>query len=125
MPEAKAPVSDQRQTFLVIGRTSTEPRDPPGRPLAFRLPGFHFATMADLDAELLARVAPDIVLSSLFGPEFDALELAQKLQALGFRGQYCALTDTPPRIDLVRREIQAIAPDLEFSILTVHEIIGT
>jgi len=107
--------------FLVIGGG--------GRPAAsmtnmLSLPNFHFADYESLGAGLIAAVRPDIVLSPLMGPRFDALDMARCLCRSGFSGLYRAVAASLPRTDLICREVRATTPDLDFGIVTVDEILG-
>lgn len=79
----------------------------------------HYADLADLSARLLDRLRPDIVISPLFGPGFDAIDVALALERLGFSGQFRAVTPDLPQPSLVRREIASLAPGLDFDILVL------
>ncbi len=79
--------------------------------------GFHFAGIDDLDAKLLARVRPDVVLSGVFQTTFDVLDVATTLQALGYAGRYRAVADAFPSFALIVDEVRAIAPDIDFGFL--------
>lgn len=86
------------------------------------LHGFHFAGIADVTAETLERIAPDVVLSALFTAEFDALDLARLLADLGFCGRYRALSQTLPRPAVIRSEVSGVAPDLDFDLFILDEV---
>lgn len=76
-----------------------------------------FARFAQITAEFLAQVAPDIVVAPLFGPDFDVLDLADRLAAAGFAGRLYALTLPLPRPDAVRAEVRSHAGGLRFDLL--------
>lgn len=76
-----------------------------------------FATLAAVDAGLLDRIRPDVVLAPLMTPAFDVLDLARLLSALGYRGQLRAVTPGIPDPRLVRREIAAACPGLDFELV--------
>ena len=78
-----------------------------------------FATYAEVSRDLLARIAPDIVLSSVMTPLFDAIDLAERLHGAGYPGPYRALTPPLPDPALVRREVASCAPGLDFDLLLV------
>ena len=85
-------------------------------------PGIHFVPYADLDQPLLAGLYPDIVVSALMSPVVDAIDLAARLDHLGYRGLFWALASTVPRIPMVRQEVNDVAPNIEFEIVTLSAI---
>lgn len=72
---------------------------------------------AHLSAALLAQVQPAAVAAPLFGPGFDAVDLAARLQALGYRGAFWVLVPALPDPAMVRREIAAAGADLTVALL--------
>jgi hypothetical protein len=58
-----------------------------------------------------------LVLSRLVTPEFDALDLARMLAQYGYRGRYLALVDRLPDARLVRREVAAQSPGINFDVI--------
>lgn len=65
-----------------------------------------FSRLRQVTAEVLAQVAPDIVVAPLFGPDFDILDLAERLAASGFGGRLLAVTAPLPRPETVRAEVR-------------------
>ncbi len=65
------------------------------------------ARFAMLDRRLLDSVAPDCVMCPLFGPGFDAIQVIEALDAMGYQGAICVVTDPLPAPDVVLRELQA------------------
>ncbi len=63
--------------------------------------------------------APDLVLTPLLTPVFDALDLAKYLTQAGYRGRYLALVDALPSAKLIRTEVEAQSPDLNFDIVVL------
>ncbi|MDG4648826.1 hypothetical protein P6F26_10260 [Roseibacterium sp. SDUM158017] len=61
--------------------------------------------------------APSLVLSPLLTPVFDAIDLARYLSQRGFTGRYLALVDRLPSARLIRREVEAQSPDLNFDVV--------
>jgi hypothetical protein len=61
--------------------------------------------------------APALVLSPLLTPVFDAIDLARYLSQRGYRGRYLALVDRLPSANLIRREVEAQSPDLNFDVV--------
>lgn len=60
---------------------------------------------------------PRLILSPLLTPVFDAIDLARYLSQQGYRGRYLALVDRLPSANLIRREVQAQSPDLNFDVV--------
>jgi hypothetical protein len=63
--------------------------------------------------------APDLVLSPLLTAEFDALDLARILTQCGYRGRYLALVDRLPSANLIRREVAAQSPNINFDVIVL------
>lgn len=74
---------------------------------------------ATLDATLLARVMPDLVLAPLFGPGFDILDLAQRLTLLGYRGPLRALASALPDPEAVAREVRGHCLGIDFALILI------
>lgn len=74
-----------------------------------------------LNAALLARVTPDVILSPLMGSGFDILDLCDCLAVLGFRGRLVALAPRLPNLRIVATEVRAHAPDLTFEVMEIDE----
>lgn len=113
-PELSPDSKGQLPTMLIVGNLGAWQKS--GRDLP-NVAGFHFACVDQLDAEFLADINPDVVLSALVSDLFDAIELSVKLVELGFTGRYRALTEKLPRPDAVIQEIRAGAPGLDFDLL--------
>lgn len=76
---------------------------------------------AEVTAAALDEIRPDVVFSALVGSGFDCLDLAERLTAAGFRGQYRVVAPTVPDLDLVRREIRGRCPALDFDIVCLSD----
>jgi hypothetical protein len=63
--------------------------------------------------------APALVLSPLLTPMFDAIDLARYLSQRGYRGRYLALVERLPSANLIRREVEAQSPDLNFDVVVL------
>jgi hypothetical protein len=63
--------------------------------------------------------APALVLSPLLTPVFDAIDLARYLSQRGYRGRYLALVDRLPSANLIRNEVEAQSPDLNFDVVVL------
>lgn len=77
----------------------------------------YFVEFHDVTEELLARLAPRLVLSPLLARTFDCLDLAQRLGKLGFRGQYRAIDIGLPDPALIVREVRSLVPGLDFGVV--------
>lgn len=71
------------------------------------------------DEILSGDKAPALVLSPLLTPAFDALDLARLLTQCGYRGRYLALVDRLPSANLIRREVEAQSPTLNFDVIVL------
>jgi hypothetical protein len=79
--------------------------------------GFLFAPPEDLTPGFLDEQRPALVLSWLVDGGFDAIDVACRLAAGGFRGPYRALSAPLPNPDAIRHEVRAAAPGLDFDLL--------
>jgi hypothetical protein len=83
-------------------------------------PGSEIRTVT-LDAlpeeRLTGHAAPVLILSLLVTPGFDALDLARLLSQNGYRGRYLALVDRLPNPTLIRREVAAQSPGINFDVV--------
>lgn len=82
-------------------------------------PGGHIvlASFSDLSRPLLERLRPKLVLSPLLARDFDCIDLAQMLFALGFTGQYRVISNDLPDPGIVLAEIRTLCPGLDFGVL--------
>jgi len=79
--------------------------------------GFFFVDFDDVTYQTLEKIKPQVILSPLLGRTFDAVEVARRLEAMDYRGCYRVVTDGVPEPDVVKREVSAIAPKLDFAVL--------
>ncbi len=105
---------NQDTVMLVVG----EVRDKSALP---RIPGFHFRPYAAVTRVLMAEISPEVVLSALIGPDFDAIDLARKLCDMGFAGRYRAVTRRLPNSRAVVAEVRAMAPGLDFDLFVMDD----
>ena len=82
---------------------------------------FAHAEFAELDVQLIAQVMPDIVLAPLFGRGFDAVDLADRLTEMGYRGALHAVTAPLPDPEAVRREVKHHCGDIVFSLIELKD----
>lgn len=101
-------------TVMVVGSChewKTEgPRLPADRHVAY-------VDIAEVTAEALAEVAPDMIVSPVLALNFDCIDLAIRLHELGYTGRYSALTSELPDPRLIESEIAAICPQLDFEVV--------
>lgn len=94
-----------------IGRWEANGRDIPS------LDHCIFASFEELGPALMAAIRPSYVISALIAGPVDAMDIAARLAELGFEGSYRTIADKLPNVGAVKREIQAVAPSLDFDIL--------
>lgn len=70
-------------------------------------------------ALLTGHMAPPLILSPLLTPRFDALDVAVILTRCGYRGRYLALVDKLPSASLIRREVAAQSPGINFDVIVL------
>lgn len=78
-----------------------------------------YIAFCDLDQETLTKHAPAIILSPLIADTFDVLDIATRLSELRFAGRYRALSTGNSDAKLIKAEVLATAPDLDFDILEI------
>lgn len=81
--------------------------------------GCAYADLAQLDQVMQGPVRPDLVLSELVSDEFDAVDLAQRLAAAQFKGMYRVVANDLPDAGVIRRDIRAAAPQLDFDLIVL------
>jgi hypothetical protein len=77
---------------------------------------------ADVTAALLGKHQPSAVVCRLFGGDHDALDLAERLAKIGYKGAFLALSPPLPRAAEVRTEIaaQCAKSGLIFDLIVEH-----
>lgn len=78
----------------------------------------YYASFAEVTAERLNDLSPVLVVSPLMCHSFDCLDLATRLQELGFQGKYRVLAPNVTNPKMIRAEIAAQAPQVDVEILT-------
>jgi len=106
---------------LIVGDVTAWTADGRSLPDASQLT---FAEIDEITPGFIHELNPDIVLSSIFTPKFDALDLARALGAAGFTGRYRALTPRLPNPGLVRREVRSISSEIDFDVLVIDQTSG-
>lgn len=76
---------------------------------------------SDLSPTEFMRFEPDTVVAPLLTKDFDAVELAEYLSKLEFKGLFIIVSDVLPNVSIVKREVSRTAPGLT---LELHELNG-
>lgn len=82
-------------------------------------PALVLAHGRDLDAPLIARVAPRAVVFALFAEQNDAMAILARLAKAGHKGRIFALSPPLPNPRMVEREVKARYPTLRLRILQI------
>ncbi len=82
-----------------------------------------FIDLDALDKTVIEDLAPDIVFSPLFSAYFDAIDVARVLNKLAYNGPYRAVSIELPDPELVRNEIRRCAPNLDFDLVLLPELL--
>ncbi|WP_340302119.1 hypothetical protein [Roseobacter sp. HKCCD7870] len=79
------------------------------------------AANVDKMPEILTTECPDMVISPLMGPKFDAIELAVQLRKAAFRGRLVVICDKLPDLSLIRQELENQALGFTVSLLVLGD----
>ncbi|MBF9039107.1 hypothetical protein LSUCC0246_11355 [Rhodobacterales bacterium LSUCC0246] len=71
--------------------------------------------------EILVSERPDMVISPLIGPKFDAIELAVQLRKSPFRGRFVVICDKLGDPSLIRHELENQALGFKVSLLVLGD----
>ena len=112
--------TDWQNTTLVLG--DLERWEARGRSLP-EIDGTVFARVDQLSMEFMARTGPSVVLSPLIVRGADAIEIATRLIDAGFAGCYRVVAMALPDPGIVRHEVNAVAPELDFDLITIPSIL--
>lgn len=63
-----------------------------------------------------------MVLSPLVADGFDVIDIAIRLAELKYTGRYRAIAEDLPNGNMIRKEVRAHAPDLDFDLLMMSPI---
>ena len=118
----KTPTSDPKPATMTSAVLCVGTTEDWSGALAAALPSIdtHFASFDEVTPELLANVRPSVVLSPLFSKSVDSAELALRLQDYGFIGQLGAVTEPLPKPELIRAELNSLAPDICLDLIFVE-----
>lgn len=79
-----------------------------------------FLNFSDVNADLLAIIRPDVIMSPLLCISFDCLDLTQLLKAAGYRGRYRVLAPGLPDPTVIKAEVRSLDPDLDFDVISTQ-----
>lgn len=80
---------------------------------------FTFSSFHEVTGETIVTLNPSLILSPVVAPNFDCVDVAMLLTKIGYSGPYRAVTARLPKPDIVRREIRAHCPAIDFDVITV------
>lgn len=119
-PQAQAEVAPpdgrRERRILVIGEVA---RWHGSGPVSHGRKSVKCLDFLDVTTEILRQEDPEYVLSPLLCQSFDCLDLAIVLENAGFRGSYRVICENLPDPALVRREINARCPRLDFDVVNL------
>jgi hypothetical protein len=107
-------LSNQKAVTLVIGeisRWSMQGRTVP------EVPDLTYVDFNELSSETVTTVEPDVIFSPLVTNAFDAFQVVRYLDSFGYCGRYRAVATHLPNLTMVREEIKAEAPAVDFDIV--------
>lgn len=87
-----------------------------------KIPGCHFRPFAEVTPELLSQIDPEVIVSALIAPDFDAIDLARLLHDHGFAGRYRAVAAKLPNRRGVVAEVRAASPGLDFDVFVMGDV---
>ena len=77
-----------------------------------------FVAFSDVTRDLIERIQPEMVVSPALAIDFDCIDLAMALSAIGYAGAYRATARDLPRPEIIQAEIKNLCPSLDFGFLT-------
>ena len=98
------------ECFFLIGLDNLPETLQAGRPV------LRPVTLPALTSALLYLLKPDRVVCPLFGDQFDAVQVIERLVAIGFGGRLSIIADVPSP-GLVQAELAAMAPGITVEVL--------
>lgn len=78
------------------------------------------STFAELNAPTFSDFDPEIIVAPLLSKHTDALDLAEYLELLEFRGRLVVVAEKLPNPALVERELRRAAPSLKLEIFDLR-----
>lgn len=108
-------IKSDKLSVLIIGDAPATSQDPLLRPAPNRV----FRPFGALKVTDIQDLDVDVVISALFEDGFDCMEIAHLLVHAGFQGRYRVYSAPLPRPELVKNEVSAAFPSLDFDIIFV------
>ncbi len=75
----------------------------------------------ELRDAVLAIHDPQLIFSPVVAKGFDCIDVAARLSELAYAGAYRAIAHRLPNPDIVKREVRAVFPGLDFDVLTISD----
>lgn len=81
--------------------------------------GYEFIDIAQLDPQKIRQYDAALIVTPLISDGFDAVDVAEKLASVRFKGMFRVLTNHLPDVDIIRDDIQDVAPCIDFDLLVL------
>lgn len=105
---------DTDMVFLVVGDIDSLKLSGLKLP---QIDNFHFCAIEQVNQIFIARLKPDVILSSLITKQFDIVDLIDILNTINYCGQVRAISTALPDTQLICSEIQSAYPAIDFDLL--------
>lgn len=76
-----------------------------------------FLAFQDLSEATLSHLQPSVIYSPVLARNFDCIEMAMLLEAIGFEGVYRAFSTDLPKPDVIEREVRQFCKRFTFEIV--------
>lgn len=115
-PETEGPPSTSTRVMIVVGRTGPANN-------VISLPEDVCVLPIDrLTRETLREQRPSLVLSTAMGRDIDALDVAETLANIGYKGPYRAAANDIPHPDMLCQEVRQQVPGLDFDLIDLPRL---
>lgn len=107
-------IGEDRAVTLVVGdvvRWTTE-----GRTMPY-VEDLTYVDFDQLSEDTITTIRPDVVLSPLVTDGFDAYQVTRFLASVAYEGRYRAISQVLPNLQMIRNEIRAVGPAIDFDIV--------
>ena len=89
-----------------------------------QIDNFHLCRIKELNQVFLARLKPDLILSSLITKQFDIVDLMEVLNSINDNGQVRAISTALPDTQLIISEIKSAYPLIDFDLMEMPKMRG-
>lgn len=120
MEASRDPDDSARMRILAV---AFEPAELSALPRHIRLPGAVIVSQPIDKVRAIdwtAEDAPSFVISPLVTGLFDAQDLASLLAEQGFRGRYIAVANSIAEPQVIRSDVERVAPSLHFEVVDLN-----